>query len=140
MKLDQDKPFFHLSKWKTLAKPQICGGWGLKSICDFGEAVPAKSLWRGQFLLGMWHAVLKVKYLKKKSFDDWIRGYCNIKKYMSNILNCCLSSMHVMASLLAWKPSKGSKIWIGEDPIVRINHYYKLSKGLLVELNDIGLL
>jgi len=47
--------------------------------------------------------------------------------------------MHVLSKWLPWKPRRGSKIWIDEDPIIGKDGFYKLSKGFLKELNDRGI-
>ena len=70
---NKDKPFFHTN-------PKKLGGLRIKNIYHFGEAPVAKSLWRGLFFPGLWHEVLKVKYLKHKLVDDWIRGITNSKR------------------------------------------------------------
>jgi hypothetical protein len=43
-----------LAKWHSLTLPKEMGGWGLKHIHSFGEALPTKCVWiliRGK---GLW--------------------------------------------------------------------------------------
>jgi hypothetical protein len=55
---------FHLTKWQNIAKPKICGGWGIKHITWFAQSLAAKSCWRGLFGSSLWNFVLCKKYLK----------------------------------------------------------------------------
>lgn len=71
--------------WDSLAKPKEYGGWGLKNIFYFGNALTTKSLWRSPFSKGQWSEVIKAKYMKNEDLVDWIRGE---NKGQRNISNC----------------------------------------------------
>jgi hypothetical protein len=43
-----------LVKWDRIAKPKELGGWGLKNMYAFNQALVAKSLWRMLFNKGLW--------------------------------------------------------------------------------------
>lgn len=45
----------------------------------------------------------------------------------------------MLLNWLAWKLGKGSKIRLGKDPVVGLDTSYKLSEGLIKELNDRGI-
>lgn len=60
----QEKTKYHLVNWQSLARPNICGGWGIKNNHWFGEALSAKSLWRAIFGSMLWHQVISSKYLR----------------------------------------------------------------------------
>jgi hypothetical protein len=53
----------HLCNWDTIARPKKAGGWGVKNLAFFNKALAAKTLWRGLTKAGIWHKVLKDKYL-----------------------------------------------------------------------------
>ena len=40
------------------------GGWGVKNILCFGEALAMKILWIGLFGRGLWSEIIKEKYLR----------------------------------------------------------------------------
>lgn len=60
-------------------------------------------------------------------------------KKISNIWSC-LNSLNVVIDWVAWNPGRGSKIRIGEDTIVGTYGFYKLSEGLIRELNGRGII
>jgi hypothetical protein len=41
-----------LAKWTRISKPKEAGGWELKNIFAFSQALPAKSLWRMLLIRG----------------------------------------------------------------------------------------
>jgi len=67
------KEGMHLSNWKKITKPKKVGGWGIKNIIIFGQALTAKSLWICLMLLGLWCDVIMQKYLKSKIVEKWFR-------------------------------------------------------------------
>jgi hypothetical protein len=62
-----------LVKWNTLAKPKKDGGWGLKNIYLFGQALIAKSVWQTMFNEGLWGRNMKKKYFISYIVEQWIR-------------------------------------------------------------------
>jgi hypothetical protein len=65
---------FHLCSWEVLAKPKSLGGWGLRNIFHFNRALAANSLWRVLMKDGIWHRVIKDKYLPYISVATWFRS------------------------------------------------------------------
>jgi hypothetical protein len=53
----------HLVKWEDLAKPKSYGGWGVKNQMVFSRALATNNLWHCLMKEGLWHRVLKDKYL-----------------------------------------------------------------------------
>lgn len=45
---------FHLASWDLIAKPKALGGWGIRNLTWFGQALAIKSLWRALFGKGLW--------------------------------------------------------------------------------------
>jgi hypothetical protein len=74
-----------LVSWKILAKPKKGGGWGLKNIHLFGQALTVKSLWRLLFNEGLWGNIMKKKYLKDYIVEQWIKVEPKSIKGASNI-------------------------------------------------------
>jgi hypothetical protein len=64
----------HLCNWETIARPKKVGGWGLRNISLFNKSLAAKTLWRGLTKAGIWHKVLKDKYLPFVSVSTWFSG------------------------------------------------------------------
>jgi hypothetical protein len=63
----------HLCKWEDLAKPKAYGGWGIKNLYWFSRALAANTLWRCLMRDGLWHRVIKDKYLSSTSVVSWLR-------------------------------------------------------------------
>jgi hypothetical protein len=53
----------HLCSWEKIAKPKLLGGWGLRNLFIFNRALATKSLWQVLMEEGIWHRVIKYKYL-----------------------------------------------------------------------------
>jgi len=60
-----------------IAKPKLLGGWGLRNIFLFNRGLAANSLWRGLMKEGIWHKVIKDKYLLYCSVSTWFRTTSN---------------------------------------------------------------
>ena len=58
--------------WKRIAVPKGLGGWGLKNIFLFAQALAAKEGWRLIKNTSLWTRVLKQKYLPHESIEEWI--------------------------------------------------------------------
>jgi len=64
----------HLARWEILAMPKNKGGWGIKNLSLFSQALRLKSLWRGLTANTFWGQVLIDKYLGKQySVMEWLR-------------------------------------------------------------------
>jgi hypothetical protein len=63
-------PFRQMTRVVTLKE---ASEWGLKSICVFNMALAAKILWTLINNEGLWGKVMKLKYLKIKSIEEWFR-------------------------------------------------------------------
>jgi hypothetical protein len=63
----------HLCNWDTIARPKKAGGWGVQNMAFLNKALEVKTLWRGLTKAGIWHKVLKDKYLPYLSMSTWFR-------------------------------------------------------------------
>jgi hypothetical protein len=53
----------HLCNWESLEKPKQKGGWGIQNLFHFIQALAANSLWCVLTTPGIWHSIIKDKYL-----------------------------------------------------------------------------
>lgn len=70
---------------------------------------------------------------------DWIREDTNNTSGISNCWMCLISSFFLLSSWLVWKPSNSFSIKIGDDPMVGVVSFYRLSIDLLNFLHARGL-
>ena len=87
----------------------------------------------------MWREVLKVNYLKNKLVDEWIKACKKGSKRISNTWSYCLNSLNAVIYWVAINLGIGSKIRIGEYPIVVTTSFYKMFEDLKRELNNEGI-
>jgi hypothetical protein len=78
-----DKHHYHLCRWENIAKPKLFGGWGLRNIFLFNRSLAANSLWRVLMKDGIWHRVIKDKYLPYCSVSTWLRSTTQRMTYAS---------------------------------------------------------
>ena len=53
----------HLANWEILSRPKSKGGWGLKKLSLFSQALRLKGLWRVLTANTFWCKVINDKYL-----------------------------------------------------------------------------
>jgi len=127
---------FHLCKWETIAHPKKFGSWGLRNIFFFLRALAAKSLWRGLMVLGIWHRVLKDKYLSHLSVVSW---FCTVDPAFisgSSTWRNLVNALPLLLHWLAWKPGAGSSITVGKDEILGLGKRSFLSPELISLINS----
>jgi hypothetical protein len=71
---DEGKTHFHLCSWEVIAKPKLMGGWGIRNIYLFNNALAENSLWRVLVKEGVWNKVIKDKYIPHRSVVTWLRS------------------------------------------------------------------
>jgi len=69
----KEKFQFHLCRWDLLARPKICGGWGLKNIPLFNSALIANTYWRALTHGSNWNKIILGKYLGNSLISTWLR-------------------------------------------------------------------
>ena len=50
---------FHLEKWELITRPKDFGGWGVRDLVTFGQALMMKSLWRCLHTPGVWKEIVE---------------------------------------------------------------------------------
>jgi hypothetical protein len=128
----------HLCKWEDLAKPKAFGGWGVKNLFVFSRALATNTLWRCLMKDGLWHRVLKDKYLISPSVVAWLRRSTVSSHKVSNTWRSLLKSLHVVTQWIAWKPGSGLSIRLGVDTILGLGKESLLSPGLISSLKRRG--
>ena len=63
----------HLAKWEMLTWPYAVGGWNIKDLKGFNDALRTQNLWIALIRSGLWSHVLKEKYMRNHSLIDWLR-------------------------------------------------------------------
>jgi hypothetical protein len=119
-----------LVKWDRIAKPKELGGWGLKNLYVFNQALVAKSLWRMLFNKGLWGKVMKEKYLENKEVEAWLRQERKYFKGASNIWKGLVKAYDILGHWVAWKIRRGMKLIVGKDPWIGCSGNYRLSEPL----------
>jgi hypothetical protein len=101
------------------------GGWGLRNLFIFNRALAANSLWRVLMKEGIWHQVIKDKYLPYTSVATWLRSTTVIQPLASQIWKNLLKSLPLITHWLSWNPGNGHSVLIGLDKIwaLVIPHY-----------------
>ena len=61
-------------RWERIARPKALGGWGLKNIFLFSEALAAKGGWQLIHVDNLWTRVMHEKYIALDYILDWIRN------------------------------------------------------------------
>jgi hypothetical protein len=64
----------HLCNWESLAKPKQKGGWGIHNLFHFSKALATNSLWRVLTSPGIWHSIIKDKYLSQFTVISWLQS------------------------------------------------------------------
>jgi hypothetical protein len=69
----KDKESVHLVARNKLAHPKSDGGWGLRNLNVFVTSLVEKSLWRCLFSYSLWSSIIKDKYIRPWTIDEWFR-------------------------------------------------------------------
>jgi hypothetical protein len=102
-----EKKHIHLCSWDFIARPKILGGWGLRNIFLFNKVLVEKSLWRVMMKDGIWHRVIKDKYLPHCSIATWLRSTSHRTTNASHIWKNLLKYLHIITHWLRWKLGTG---------------------------------
>jgi len=94
---NRDTKQYHLCKWDQISLPKNYGGWGLQNIMDFKHVLAANSLWRILTSSGIWHRVIKEKYLPHTTIiKNWFRYATFQQKTTSRIWGGLLKYVHLI--------------------------------------------
>jgi hypothetical protein len=111
---------YHLCSWETLSRPKKNGGWGLRNLYLFNNALITNSLWRFLNHDSLWHQVIKGKYLKNATLTNWLRNHTHFIKAASRIWSSLVHTTPIILHWLSWHPGAGHQITIGRDRILNI--------------------
>jgi hypothetical protein len=110
----------HLCNWETLAKPKRKGGWGIRNLSHSNQALAANTLWRALTHTGIWHSVLKDKYMPYVSVDSWLRTTCPLQD-RPHLLEKYYKIVSWISNSLCWNPGSGHSIILGKDRMLEWN-------------------
>lgn len=122
---------YHLAPWQKLALPKTLGGWGLKNLSWFAEALGSKTLWRALFEDGLWSFTVRQKYLHFSLSFVWLRNPPSSFSGASVVWRGLLKSLPLLKKQLGWVVGRGIWAYVGIDPIMGLKEDYHLSLYLL---------
>jgi hypothetical protein len=85
---------------------------------------------------GIWHRVIKDKYLPHGTMTRWLRSATTSTTQGSQTWRNLLKSLHIILHWLAWSPGSGHSIILGKDLILGMGKDSILSEDLVVSLNQ----
>jgi hypothetical protein len=134
-----ERKHMHLCNWETIAKPKKVGGWGLRNLFLFNKALAANTLWRVLTKAGVWHNVIKDKYLPYISVATWFRSVSRSQGSASPIWKNLLKALPIIDHWLCWRPGSGLAIQVGRDCILGLGRQSILSSDLIYALKQQGI-
>jgi hypothetical protein len=127
---------YHLCRWDALSRPKHCGGWGFRNLFHFNTTLTANTLWRVLTREGIWHNIIKDKYLHNTTVINWYRSTSFKQNAASRIWNSLIKSVHLITHWLSWIPGSGHLISIGRDRILGLGDRSLLSHDLTTHLKQ----
>jgi hypothetical protein len=131
---NSDSNHYHLCRWDVLSRPKSCGGWGFRNLSHFNSALNANTLWRVLTRDGIWHKIIKDKYLQHSTIVNWLRSTSFKQNYASRIWNNLLKYVHLITHWLSWLSGSGHLISLGRDHILGLGDRSLLSRDLIDHL------
>jgi hypothetical protein len=119
-----------------LFQASIHGGWGIRNLTYFNQALMENTLWKVLMQGGIWNRVVKDKYISNCSIFNWFRMENQKKNVASRIWSSLIRTVHFITHWLAWWPGSGHKIDIGRDHILDIKENSILSSETLSVLKQ----
>lgn len=117
---------FHLSAWQHISLPKSIGGWGLKHLAWFVDALGAKTLWRALFGDTLWSDIIRRTYLKSTLPYIWIRYNAAVCQPNASAIwrGLCITLL-ILKKRLAWNVGRGIWVHIGIDPIMGLQDDFR---------------
>eukprot|EP00253_Pinus_taeda_P012292 PITA_12292 len=112
----QDKRIFAWIGWQKIAIPKKWGGWGLKDLPLFAQALAAKMSWALITSQNLWTRLSYHKYIWPLDTMDWIRLPAWNSTGASSFWKAIIYSMPMIRDNLAWRIRDGAQARIGIDP------------------------
>jgi hypothetical protein len=132
----KEKFQFHLCRWDLLARPKICGGWGLKNLPLFNSALIANTYWRALTHGSIWNKILLGKYLGNSLISTWLRKSSHKHRKASSFWNGWIKNLFVILHWIRWLPGNGNSISLGRDLISGLENLSLLSDTLRSHLSS----
>eukprot|EP00253_Pinus_taeda_P004952 PITA_04952 len=127
----QDKKIFAWIGWQKIAIPKKWGGWGLKQLPLFAQALAAKMSWAVITSQNLWTRISYHKYIWPLDIMDWIRLPSWNSSGTSSIWKAIIYSMPMIRDNLAWRIRNGTLARIGIDPWVGSGGRHQLPQDLV---------
>eukprot|EP00253_Pinus_taeda_P019711 PITA_19711 len=133
---NQDKHIFAWVGWKKIAIPKKWGGWGLKDLPSFAQALAAKMGWTLLTGKNLWTSISYHKYIWPHNILDWVRlpTWPNIG--ISSVWKALLNSLPLIKDNLVWRVNDGSLARIGMDPWPGCGGRHILPEDLIQQLHS----
>ena len=126
---------YHLCRWDILSRPKSYGGWGFRNLSLFNSSLNANTLWHVLNRDGIWHKIIKNKYLHNSTIINWFCSATFKHNSASRICNNLLKSVHLITHWLSWLPGSGHLISISKDHILGMGDRAILSEELIDHLH-----
>ena len=113
-------------KWDTIAKPKKWGGWGIKRLDLFANALATKMGWQLLTSNSLWQKVVVEKYIAPESIFSYIRREHRGTGSHSIIWKVVLNSLPLIREGLTWRIKQGNSVRIGIDPWIGCGNMQRL--------------
>eukprot|EP00253_Pinus_taeda_P019806 PITA_19806 len=128
----------HLAKLKHISIPKQQGGWGILDLRLFGCALICRSLWRGVFGCSPWSNIIRLRYMKGRPIEYWLRRGTIGPRLGSPIWHSMRKIESLFISRLRWRIHTGSNVLIGIDPLICNHSDLSLPRDLITLLQHQG--
>jgi hypothetical protein len=108
----------------------------IKNIYLFNRALAENNLWCVLMNEGIWHRVIKDKYLPYCSVATWLRSTSFRLSSASQTWKNLFKFVHLIAHWLSWSPGSGYSVLIGKDMIMELGNTSILSQELISSLKQ----
>ena len=130
---------FTWTRWALVSTPKRWGGWGLKSLSEFAQALTAKQGWSLLKMDSLWAEVIHQKYIWPSNIIEWLHRPAWNHQGISAIWRATLKAMPLIRDNLLWKIGNGAQVRIGLDPWPGSGNTHLLPEGLIRHLNNRGI-
>eukprot|EP00253_Pinus_taeda_P014926 PITA_14926 len=129
----------HLAQMKHITIPKQQGGWGILDLRLFGCALICRSLWRGIYGCSPWSNIIRLRYMKGRPIEYWLRKGTIGPRIGSPIWLSMRKIESLFISRLRWRIHTGSDILLGIDPLTSNQSDLTLPRGLISLFQHKGL-
>jgi len=121
----------HLCRWEVLSRPKKNDGWGFRNLTLFNTTLIVNMLSRVLTQNGIWHKVLKDKYLPNTTIINWFRLASHKVSSTSRMWTSLVRLVHDILHWLRWALGKGQHINIDKDKVLVLGKKSILSDELI---------